>query len=124
MPTHVRGRAVMTLSFFWALGALFLAFLAWAVMPELGWRYLVGFSVLPLASFVVMSPFILPESPFYLASIGDKKQVEIELAKVSDFLSLNECNLILLYFIFYVTDIRCFLIFFSKNILLLLPTLF
>ena len=87
MPTHVRGRAVMTLSFFWALGALFLAFLAWAVMPELGWRYLVGFSVLPLASFVVMSPFILPESPFYLASIGDKKQVEIELAKVSDFLS-------------------------------------
>ena len=104
----------MTLSFFWALGALFLAFLAWAVMPELGWRYLVGFSVLPLASFVVMSPFILPESPFYLASIGDKKQVEIELAKVSDFLSLNECNLILLYFIFYVTDIRCFLIFFSK----------
>merc|ERR1712062_307355 len=83
MPTHVRGRAVMTLSFFWALGALFLAFLAWAVMPELGWRYLVGFSVLPLASFVVMSPFILPESPFYLASIGNKKQVEIELAKVA-----------------------------------------
>ena len=73
----------MTLSFFWALGALFLAFLAWAVMPTLGWRYLVGFSVLPLASFVIMSPFILPESPFYLASIGDKNRVEIELAKVS-----------------------------------------
>ena len=42
-----------------------------------------GFSVLPLASFVIMSPFILPESPFYLASIGDKNRVEIELAKVS-----------------------------------------
>ena len=73
----------MTLSFFWALGALFLAFLAWAVMPTLGWRYLMGFSVLPLASFVIMSPFILPESPFYLASIGDKNRVEIELEKVS-----------------------------------------
>ena len=83
MPTGVRGRAVMTLSFFWAIGALFLAFLAWAVMPTLGWRYLIGFSTIPLALFVCMAPFILPESPFYLASVGDKQRVEIELAKVN-----------------------------------------
>ena len=36
MPTSIRGRAIMTMQFFWAIGAVFLAVLAWAVMPTLG----------------------------------------------------------------------------------------
>ena len=84
MPSGVRGRAVMTLSFYWALGALFLALLAWMVMPSLGWRYLVGLSTLPLALFVILSPKLLPESPLYLSSIGQKEKVLVELQKVAD----------------------------------------
>ena len=74
----------MTLSFYWALGALFLALLAWMVMPTLGWRYLVGLSTLPLALFVILSPKLLPESPLYLSSIGQKEKVLVELQKVAD----------------------------------------
>ena len=72
----------MSLQFFWSFGAVFLSFAAWAIMPTLGWRYLVGFSTIPLALFVCMSPFVLPESPFYLASVGDKQRLELELEKV------------------------------------------
>ena len=82
LPTNGRGRAVMSLQFFWSFGAVFLSFAAWAIMPTLGWRYLVGFSTIPLALFVCMSPFVLPESPFYLASVGDKQRLELELEKV------------------------------------------
>ena len=82
MPTSSRGRAVMTLQFFWAIGAVFLAILAWAVMPTLGWRYLLALSTIPLGIFVIMGPKLLPESPMYLATTGQKDRVENELKKV------------------------------------------
>ena len=83
MPTSVRGRAVMTLSFWWAIGALFLAFLAWLVMPVLGWRYLIFFSSLPLTLFTIMATFLLPESPMYLALTGQKTRVQNEINKIA-----------------------------------------
>jgi MFS family permease len=82
LPTYIRGRAVMTLSFYWAFGALFLALLAWAVMPTLGWRWLIGLSTIPITCFVILSPIILPESPLYLASTGQKEKVQEQLNKV------------------------------------------
>ena len=82
MPTSSRGRAIMTLQFFWAIGAVFLAILAWAVMPTLGWRYLLALSTIPLGIFVIMGPKLLPESPMYLATTGQKDRVENELKKV------------------------------------------
>ena len=50
------------MNIFWAVGAVFLACLAWSVMPTLGWRYLVAFSTLPLAIFVIFAPKMVPES--------------------------------------------------------------
>jgi len=83
MPTSIRGRAIMTMQFFWAIGAVFLAVLAWAVMPTLGWRYLLALSTLPLALFLILSPKLLPESLMYLATTGQKDKVEEELKKVA-----------------------------------------
>jgi len=82
LPTKVRGQAILIMSFFWAVGACFLAFLAWLVMPTLGWRYLVGFSTLPLLAFVCTSR-CLPESPMYLAVTGQRDEVEKQLNRVS-----------------------------------------
>ena len=44
-----------SLQFFWALGSCFTVGVAMAVMPTLGWRWLLGFLSLPLLLFVVMS---------------------------------------------------------------------
>jgi hypothetical protein len=71
----------MVMSFFWAFGACFEALLAWAIMPTLGWRYLVGISVLPLVCFILFSPLI-PESLLYLSVSGQKKKAEELIAKV------------------------------------------
>lgn len=70
------------MNIFWAVGAVFLACLAWSVMPTLGWRYLVAFSTLPLAIFVIFAPKMVPESPYYLASTGQKEKVKEILHQV------------------------------------------
>ncbi len=51
-------------------------------MPELGWRYLLAFSTLPLLVFVVLSPWHVPESPLYLAASGRKEEAEQQIARV------------------------------------------
>ncbi len=83
LPSSVRGQAIMSLSFFWAAGACFEALLAWLVMPVLGWRYLLGFSTLPLLVFVLLAPKFLPESPLFLAVSGDKKEAIEQLQQAS-----------------------------------------
>lgn len=82
LPTKTRGKAILVLSFFWAIGACLEALIAWMVMPTLGWRYLVAFSTLPLVLFLMMSPR-LPESPMYLAVMGKKQAVEDQLNEVA-----------------------------------------
>ena len=82
LPSNIRGQAVLFLSFFWALGSVFEALLARVVMPELGWRYLVAFSTLPLFAFVVAAKW-LPESPMYLSVIGKHEEVDREMKRMA-----------------------------------------
>jgi len=46
---------VFVFQFFWAIGSVFTVAVAMAVMPTLGWRWLLGFLSLPLLIFVLMS---------------------------------------------------------------------
>lgn len=48
---------------FWALGTVFEVLLALWVMPTLGWRWLLGFSALPLAIFVGFCPVSTTSDP-------------------------------------------------------------
>ena len=75
------------MAFFWAIGATFEAVLALLTMgPDLGWRYLVAISSLPLLVFLLLSRF-LPESLMFLAITGQKDMVERQLNEVA---RLNE----------------------------------
>lgn len=40
---------------FWSIGAVLEVLLAFLIMPSLGWRWLLGFSSLPVAIFICFS---------------------------------------------------------------------
>ena len=56
LPTKQRGKCVVLLDCFWALGACFEVVLAMAVVPNLGWRWLLGLSSAPLFIFACLTP--------------------------------------------------------------------
>ena len=78
------------MALFWALGCLFMALLAWAVMDDYGWRMLIGLSSAPLLIFVSVT-YWLPESPLYLATVGRQLEMETQIRKVL----LNELHRIM-----------------------------
>ncbi len=82
LPAKKRGRYLVLLESFWALGTIAAAGLAWLVVPRLGWRWLLGLSALP--GFIIF--FIrrhVPESPRYLLVSGKKDQARDVLAHIA-----------------------------------------
>lgn len=82
LPQQKRGRYLVLLESFWALGAVITAGLAWLIVPNLGWRWLLAISALPgLIIFFIRRN--IPESPRYLMVKGDTdkaKQVLLQVA--------------------------------------------
>jgi len=77
LPTKKRGRYLVILESFWALGTIVAAGLAWLVVPRLGWRWLLGLSALPGLIIFFIRRYV-PESPRYLLVSGQKaKAMEI-----------------------------------------------
>eukprot|EP00249_Psilotum_nudum_P021889 c28291_g1_i2 orf=36-1682(-) len=70
IPTPNRGLWMVIISVFWTVGTIAEALLAWAIMPTLGWRWLLGLSSVPLLFLLAFYPFV-PESPRYLVSKGE-----------------------------------------------------
>ncbi|CAI5500739.1 unnamed protein product [Closterium sp. Naga37s-1] len=64
-PPASRGFWSLALSLFWTVGSVAEAALAWAVLPVLGWRWLIVLSSLPLLLPLLLFP-LLPESPRFL----------------------------------------------------------
>ena len=65
-----------------AAGTVFEALLAWAVMPTLGWRWLLALSALPLLLLLALYP-LLPESPHWLVAQGRYAEAEALLLRVA-----------------------------------------
>jgi len=73
LPSQKRGRYLVLLEAFWALGAIFAAGLAWLIVPNLGWRWLLAVSALPgLIIFFIRRN--IPESPRYLLVNGKPEE--------------------------------------------------
>ncbi len=82
MPAKQRGRYLVLLESFWALGVILAAGLAWLIVPNLGWRALLAVSALPgLIIFFIRRD--IPESPRYLLVNGQTERAREVLEKVA-----------------------------------------
>ena len=78
LPSQQRGRWLVFLESFWALGTIIAAGLAWYFIPRYpvdGWRYVLALSALPgLVAFWIRRT--IPESPRYLVTQGRTAEAE------------------------------------------------
>lgn len=82
LPREKRGRYLVLLEAFWALGALVAAGLSWLVVPRAGWRLLLGLSAIPgLLVFWVRR--YVPESPRFLLVHGREEEARQILLAVA-----------------------------------------
>jgi putative MFS transporter len=82
LPAQKRGRYLVLLESFWALGTVAAAGLAWLVVPRLGWRWLLALSALPgLIVFFIRRH--VPESPRYLLVSGRNAEARAVLEMVA-----------------------------------------
>lgn len=82
LPRQKRGRYLVYLEAFWALGALVAAGLAWLIVPRVGWRPLLAISALP-GLIVFWIRRYVPESPRFLLVHGQEEQARAILAQVA-----------------------------------------
>jgi len=82
LPPKQRGRYLVLLEAFWALGTVVAAGLAWLVVPHLGWRWLLGISALPGVIIYFIRRHV-PESPRYLLVSGQKELARTVLEQVA-----------------------------------------
>ncbi len=82
LPSRKRGRYLVLLEAFWALGSILAAGLAWLIVPRLGWRALLAVSALPgLIIFFIRRH--IPESPRYLMVNGKTDQAQSVLRQIA-----------------------------------------
>lgn len=82
LPAHQRGKCVVLLDCFWAVGACAEVLLALWVMPTLGWSGLLALSTIPLILFVIVCQW-LPESARFHAASGDSEKALATLHKIA-----------------------------------------
>ena len=86
LPKRERGRFLVYLESFWALGTVAVALIAWAIVPQLpesGWRWMLAINALPglLGFWVRLS---IPESPRFLLLKGDVAGAKRVLERVAE----------------------------------------
>ncbi|KAK3084065.1 hypothetical protein FSP39_007577 [Pinctada imbricata] len=82
LPTASRATCVVLIEVFWAIGACFEVLLALAVMPTLGWKWLLGLSATPLLIFSICC-FWLPESARYDITRGQTDKAMATLQRIA-----------------------------------------
>lgn len=82
LPTNQRGKCVILMDSFWALGACMEVLLALFVMPSLGWQWLLGLSAVPLVLFLTISTW-LPESARFHAVNGQYEKAIAVVQKIA-----------------------------------------
>ncbi|TVU38323.1 hypothetical protein EJB05_11686 [Eragrostis curvula] len=82
VPAENRGSWIAAFTCSWTVGTILEALLAWAIMPILGWRWLLALSSLPC--FILLVFFgLTPESPRYLCSKGKISEAMLVLGRIA-----------------------------------------
>ncbi|XP_013392843.1 synaptic vesicle 2-related protein isoform X2 [Lingula anatina] len=82
LPSASRAKCVVLIEIFWAIGTCFEVLLALIVMPNLGWRWLLGFSALPLLIFTLACVW-LPESARFDMARGRSDKALATLQRIA-----------------------------------------
>jgi putative MFS transporter len=82
LPRRNRGRWLVLLESFWAVGTLVIALLAYLLVPDHGWRPLLAVSGIA-ALLVLWIRRQVPESPRYLVAAGRPEEAEAILREVA-----------------------------------------
>ena len=82
LPSKKRGRYLVLLESFWAIGTIIAAGLAWLVVPTLGWRWLLAISAIP-GVIIFFFRRNVPESPRYLLVKGDTEAAKAVVEQVA-----------------------------------------
>lgn len=76
IPAHDRGVFLIYIEYFWSLGSLFVAGVAWASLGSEGWRFLAYVSAIPVSLASILGILFLPESPRWLLVKGRIEEAE------------------------------------------------
>ncbi|XP_060759336.1 putative transporter SVOPL isoform X2 [Neoarius graeffei] len=70
IPAKYRGPLLPLATIFWMLGSMFIIILGMTVVPTMGWRWMIRFSVIPSVLLIILFQFI-PESVRFQVSAGN-----------------------------------------------------
>jgi MFS transporter, putative metabolite:H+ symporter len=76
LSSEHRGTFLIYIEYFWTLGSMFVAGLAWGTLDSYGWRFLAYMTALPVLLASAASYFYLPESPRWLMIKGRREEAE------------------------------------------------
>jgi putative MFS transporter len=82
LPRQQRGRYLVLLESFWAIGTIVAAGLAWVLVPRVGWRPLLAVSAVPGLIIYFVRRYV-PESPRYLLVDGREAEAREVLQHVA-----------------------------------------
>ncbi|KQK15627.1 organic cation/carnitine transporter 7 isoform X2 [Brachypodium distachyon] len=82
VPAAKRGTWVVVFHCSWTFGTILQALIAWAIMPVLGWRWLIALSSSPCFILLIFYG-VTPESPRYLCSRGRTADAKFILEKIA-----------------------------------------
>ena len=82
LPPKNRGRRLVFLEAYWALGSILAALIAWLIVPRFGWRAMFACSALPGFLLLAVRSGV-PESPRFLYSRGKIAEARAVLERVA-----------------------------------------